>query len=77
MQTGAWNVPTNMMAFLHQGEMVLPTTFAAGLRAAAGERRSGDTYNYYLNYTGNRFDNGQGDAARQMREIETYSQVMR
>jgi hypothetical protein len=32
--TGAWNLPGNMAANLHAGEMVVPANFAAGLRSS-------------------------------------------
>lgn len=36
LATGAWDVPQNMGANLHAGEMVIPASFAAGLRGAQG-----------------------------------------
>ena len=32
---GAWDIVSNTLAFLHAGEMVVPQTFASGLRATA------------------------------------------
>lgn len=34
LDVGAWNIPKDMPANIHQGEMVVPRTFADGLRAA-------------------------------------------
>ena len=34
LDVGAWNVPRDMIANIHQGEMVVPQNFASGLRGA-------------------------------------------
>ena len=34
LDIGAWNVPANMTARIHQGEMVIPRPFAEGMRAS-------------------------------------------
>ncbi len=36
LDVGAWEVPRDMPAFLHQGEMVVPTNFAQGVRENGG-----------------------------------------
>lgn len=36
LDVGAWSVPHNMVAQIHQGEMVVPENFASGLRGAVG-----------------------------------------
>lgn len=41
LDVGAYNVPSNMPANLHAGEMVIPATFAAGLRNAVGATGTG------------------------------------
>ena len=44
LDVGAWEIPGTMPATLHQGEMVLPQTFASGLRSAmtgGGEQGAG------------------------------------
>ena len=35
LDVGAWNVPRNMPAFLHEGEQVVPKNYAQGFREAA------------------------------------------
>jgi hypothetical protein len=35
LAVGAWNVPGDMLAQIHEGEMVVPQTFAEGMRSAA------------------------------------------
>jgi hypothetical protein len=45
LAVGAWNVPQDMGANLHAGEMVIPANFASGLRGSGG---GGDTH---LNYS--------------------------
>lgn len=47
---GAWELPADMPGMLHAGEMIIPATFAAGLRGAmsgggAASGGIGDTYN--------------------------------
>ena len=36
LDVGAWNLPGNLVAQLHQGEMVIPANFAEGLRQSGG-----------------------------------------
>jgi hypothetical protein len=36
LDVGAWSVPQDMVAQIHQGEMVIPTTFAQGMRDGGG-----------------------------------------
>jgi hypothetical protein len=43
LDVGAWNVPQNMPAFLHAGEMVVPQNFASDLRDGGGVG-GGDSY---------------------------------
>ena len=40
LAVGAWNVPTDLVAQLHAGEMVVPTTFAQGIRDGGGDSGS-------------------------------------
>jgi len=49
LDVGAWNVPQNMPAFLHAGEMVVPQNFAAGLRSGGGIGGGGDNYTININ----------------------------
>jgi hypothetical protein len=48
LDVGAWNVPKDMGANLHAGEMVVPTNFAEGMRGALGGGGAGaqQTLNY-------------------------------
>jgi hypothetical protein len=39
LDVGAWEIPQNMPAFLHKGEMVVPENFASGLRGAGNTFR--------------------------------------
>lgn len=43
-ETGAWEIPGNMAAYLHRGEMVVPANYASGMRAAmnGGEGDGGE-----------------------------------
>jgi hypothetical protein len=44
---GMWAVPSDMLAFIHRGETILPADFASGFRSAVsggGERGGGDHY---------------------------------
>jgi hypothetical protein len=36
LDVGAWNVPKDMPAYIHQGEMVVPKNFAEGIRSNMG-----------------------------------------
>ena len=49
LDVGAWNVPQNMPAFLHAGEMVVPQNFASGLRDGNGLSGGGDNYTININ----------------------------
>ncbi len=44
LDVGAWNLGSDMVAQLHQGEMVVPQTFAQGLRDGGGAGGGGDNY---------------------------------
>jgi hypothetical protein len=47
LDVGAWNVPQDMTANIHAGEMVVPRDYASGMRAQAGgqgDAGGGDTY---------------------------------
>lgn len=48
LDVGAWNLGSDMVAQLHQGEMVVPQTFAQGLRDGAG-LGGGDNYTININ----------------------------
>lgn len=43
LEVGAWEIPGTMAATLHSGEMVVPATFASGLRAMVGGAGSAAT----------------------------------
>jgi hypothetical protein len=44
LDVGAWEIPGTMAATLHSGEMVVPATFASGLRAmTSGAGAAGGT----------------------------------
>lgn len=47
LDVGAWNLGSDMIAQLHQGEMVIPQTFAEGLRGGSGP--GGDNYTININ----------------------------
>lgn len=47
LAVGAWDIPKNMNANLHQGEMVVPKTFAEGMRGGSGGM--GDNYHFTIN----------------------------
>jgi hypothetical protein len=49
LDVGAWEIPQNMPAILHKGEMVVPQNFASGLRGAGGSITGGDT-NFHTTY---------------------------
>ena len=66
-ETGAWNIPATGPAILHQGEMVVPQTFAQSLRQnnGGGFGGGGHTINVTLN---GRYQNPQEDG-RQIAKI--------
>jgi hypothetical protein len=47
-ESGAWNIPSNTLAYLHAGEMVVPANFASGLRNGSG-LSGGDSYTININ----------------------------
>jgi hypothetical protein len=50
LDVGAWNIPSDMPAYLHAGEMVVPQNFAAGLRGDGGiGGGGGDSYTININ----------------------------
>ena len=66
LDVGAWNLPRDMPANLHAGEMVIPQNFAEGMRRGGGIGGGNTTQN--LNYSP-RFSGGDGgQSASQMRQ---------
>lgn len=49
LDVGAWNLGSDMVAQLHQGEMVIPQTFAQGIRDGSGLGGGGDNYTINVN----------------------------
>jgi hypothetical protein len=47
---GSWDVPNDMVAQIHQGEMIVPRTFAESLRANAGGGRGGVSSSFSATY---------------------------
>lgn len=59
LATGAWNIPSDMAANLHAGEMVIPASFASGMRSAmtgSNGGGNGPTLNYAPNVSGGGVD---------------------
>ena len=52
--TGAWNLPSGLVAQLHAGEMVVPANFAEGLRQSGGFGGGGTTHIHLHNAIGTR-----------------------
>jgi len=48
-ESGAWNIPSNTLAYLHAGEMVVPQSFASSLRDSNGLGGGGDSYTININ----------------------------
>jgi hypothetical protein len=48
-ESGAWNIPSNTLAYLHAGEMVVPQSFASSLRDNGGLGGGGDSYTININ----------------------------
>jgi len=48
-EAGAWNIPSNTLAYLHAGEMVVPQSFASNLRDGGGFAGGGDSYTINVN----------------------------
>lgn len=61
LATGAWNVPRDMAANLHAGEMVVPQSYAAGMRQSGGGGSS-QSFTYAPNVSGG------GDMTSMMRQ---------
>jgi hypothetical protein len=79
LAVGAWDVPQDMVAQIHQGEMVVPATFAQGMRSsAAGGGGGGGGGSVALNVSINAIDTQSGAAflAKQMptlaRQLQRY-----
>lgn len=52
LDTGAWNLPSDMLAMVHKGETVLPVGLAQNFRdmmGGGGGRNGGHTFNFTLN----------------------------
>jgi hypothetical protein len=65
LDVGAWNVPQDMLANVHAGEMVVPANFASGMRGGGtGKAGSNDVH---LNYAPN-VSGGPGDMQAMMRQ---------
>jgi hypothetical protein len=47
---GSWDVPNDMVAQIHQGEMIVPRTYAESMRANAGGGRSGGSSSFSATY---------------------------
>jgi hypothetical protein len=78
MATGTMNVPKDMLANIHAGEMVVPRTFADGIRSQmSGGGRGGDTthMNSSINYSPS-FHGGSSDikavARNNFKEFKSY-----
>lgn len=56
LAVGAWNVPKDMGANLHAGEMVIPASFAEGMRNAGSGGGSAQTLNYQPTINGGSAD---------------------
>jgi hypothetical protein len=67
LDVGAWDVPRNMLANIHAGEMVVPANFASGLRSGGGVGGGGNSSNdVHLNYAPH-VSGGAGDMPGLMR----------
>jgi hypothetical protein len=66
LDQGAWNLPQNMTANLHAGEMVVPASYASGMRAAMTGNGGGGGSSVALHYSPN-VSGGGGDLAQLMR----------
>ena len=65
MDVGAWDVPANLMAPLHAGEMVVPKNFAEGLRSGgfgSNDNQSGGGNNMNVSINVNAIDTQSGMA---------------
>lgn len=75
LATGAWNIPQTTPALLHAGEMVVPQTFASGIRSAggvvSGMNSGGNTQNVTLNHTANVSGNT-GNVGPQLRQSDAF-----
>ena len=64
---GAWEIPGDMRAILHKGEMVVPENFASGLRGNAGGLGGGQHFN--VENTFNHYGGGDWNAEDHARDI--------
>lgn len=80
LDVGTFNVPQNMPAYLHAGEMVVPATFATGLRNAMGATGGASSFsnspiNVALSSTINSSGDGSGGMSYgQMSQLVAASQ---
>jgi hypothetical protein len=78
LDVGAWNLPSDMPAQLHAGEMVVPANFADGLRGAmgggggTGGAGGGQTLNYSPNIAGGHSADMAGMMRQQSASFKSY-----
>jgi hypothetical protein len=70
LDTGAWNLPRDMTANLHAGEMVVPASFASGLRGGMGG--GGTTLNYSPSVSGGNNPDLSSMMRAQSKEFKSY-----
>lgn len=66
LAVGAWDLPKDMRADLHAGEMVVPANFASGLRGALSGIGGGGSNTQTINYAP-KISQGSGDIASVLR----------
>jgi hypothetical protein len=70
-ESGAYNVPMNTLAYIHQGEMIVPASFAEGMRNGGRGMGGGDINVHFTN-------NGGGMSDEEiMRHSETIAKAVR